>query len=105
MADATPQDPIAALKAQFGRLVVIEIDGETHALRPFDRAKLAQLQALLRKGKPEQELEVLTNHLEFVCVTDRAAFRAMADRYPLVVDQVYGVLLDAAKGNAVIEVR
>ena len=102
--EPAPADQLAELKAKYGRLVVVEVDGEVHAFRPLDRAKLAHLQSQLRKCKEEQQLEVLTNQLEFVCVTDRAAFRTMADAAPLCVDGIYGALTEIARGNAEIKV-
>lgn len=98
---------LQAAKAQYGRLVVLEIDGATLAFKPMDRAKITDIRRKLAKT-PDLALDVLTNAVEFCCVVGRESFKAIADKYPLVIagdDSVADALMALARGTAVVSIR
>lgn len=109
MADPEVQDTpeVAAAKAQFGRLVVLEIDDKVLAFKPMDRAKITELKKSLAKS-PDLALNLMTNAVEFCCVVGKAEFKAIADKYPLVIagdDSIIDALFEMARGNGVVSIR
>jgi hypothetical protein len=98
---------IASAKAQYGRLVVLEIDGKTLAFKPMDRAKITELRKTLAKS-PDLALNLMTNAVEFCCVVGRADFKEIADKYPLVIagdDSIIDALFAMARGTGIVSIR
>jgi hypothetical protein len=109
MADPEVQDSpeVQAAKAQYGRLVVLEIDGKTLAFKPMDRTKITELRKSLAKA-PDLALSLMTNAVEFCCVVGRADFKEIADKYPLVIagdDSIIDSLMTMARGTGVVSIR
>lgn len=93
-------------KEQYGRLVVLEIEGKTLAFRPMDRAKITDVRKKLAKT-PDLALDILTNVCEFQCVVGKEYFREVADAYPLVIagdDSIADALMTLARGSAVVSI-
>jgi hypothetical protein len=93
--------------ATYGRLVELRIDGVLLAFKPIDRAKITDIRRKLAKT-PDLALDILTNAVEFCCVVGRESFRAVADKYPLVIagdDSVADALMAMARGAAVVSIR
>lgn len=104
-------DPVVAeLEAaheQFGRLVVVEIDGKTLAFRRLDRAKITDVRKKLAKT-PDIALDILTNVCEFQCVVGAEHFKEVAALYPLLIagdDSIADALMTMARGSAVVSVK
>lgn len=98
---------VQAAKSTYGRLVVLEIDGAVLAFKPMDRAKITDVRRKLAKT-PDLALDILTNAVEFCCVVGREQFKAIADRYPLVIagdDSIADALMSLARGTAVVSIR
>lgn len=94
-------------KADYGRLVVVEIDGKTLAFRPLDRAKITDVRKKLAKT-PDLALEILTNVCEFQCVVGKEHFADVARDYPLLVageDSIADGLMNLARGTATVSIR
>jgi hypothetical protein len=94
-------------KQQFGRLVVVEIDGKTLAFRPMDRAKITDVRKKLAKT-PDLALDILTNACEFQCVVGKEHFAEVARDYPLVMagdDSIADALMTLARGAATVSIR
>lgn len=102
-----PSTDLEAVKAKFGRLVVVEIDGKTLAFRPLDRAKITDVRKKLAKT-PDLALDILTNVCEFQCVFGKEHFREVADAYPLVIagdESIADALMELARGPAMVSIR
>jgi hypothetical protein len=109
MADCPVEDTpeVAAAKAQYGRLVVLEIEGKTLAFKPMDRAKITELRKSLAKS-PDLSLNLMTNAVEFCCVVGKPDFKEIADKYPLAIagdDSVIDALFAMARGSGVVSIR
>lgn len=102
------KEKLEALKGQFKRLVVCEIDGETLAFKPLNRAKLIDLKKTIT-AKPDLAAEFSINACEFCCVLGREKFGELADLYPIAFCGSLGSpgvidhLMDLARGDAKIE--
>jgi hypothetical protein len=112
MAEPTPvpsdESPeLKAAMAQYGRLVVLEIDGAVLGFKPMSRDAITDVRRKLAKT-PDLSLNVLTNAVEFCCVVGREQFKSIADKYPLVIagdDSVADALMALARGPAVVSIR
>lgn len=105
MSEDTPE--VSAAKATYGRLVVLEIEGKTLAFKPMDRAKITDVRRKLAKS-PDLALDILTNAVEFCCVVGREDFKAVADKYPLVIagdESIADALMALARGTAIVSIR
>ena len=100
-------DEVEQAKQQYGRLVVVEIDGKTLAFRPLDRAKITDIRKKLAKT-PDLALDILTNVCEFQCVVGKEHFADVARDYPLVVagdDSIADALMTLARGTATVSIK
>lgn len=94
-------------KEQYGRLVVVEIDGKVLAFRPMDRAKITDVRKKLAKT-PDLALDILTNVCEFQCVVGKEHFSEVAAMYPLVIagdDSIADALMTLARGTATVSIK
>jgi hypothetical protein len=94
-------------KEQYGRLVVVEIDGKTLAFRPLDRDKITDIRKKLAKT-PDLALNILTNAVGFQCVVGAEHFEGVAAAYPLLVagdDSIADALMNLARGGAVVSIK
>ena len=100
-------DEVEQAKQQYGRLVVVEVDGKVLAFKPMDRAKITDIRTKLAKT-PNLALDILTNVCEFQCVVGKEHFADVARDYPLVVagdDSIADALMTLARGSATVSVR
>jgi hypothetical protein len=70
-------DEVEQAKQQYGRLVVVEIDGKTLAFKPLDKAKITDVRSRLAKT-PNLALDILTNVCEFQCVVGSEHFKEVS---------------------------
>jgi hypothetical protein len=98
---------IPELKAKYGRLVIIDIDGKTLAFKPLNKDKITDLKKQISKA-PDLALNVSINACEFCCVLGAEHFKELADSRPLAFagnstdPGVIDALMDLARGNGVI---
>lgn len=107
MSEPEKSPELAQAKEQFGRLVVVEIDGMTLGFRPMDRAKITDVRKKLAKS-PDLALDILTNACEFQCVVGAEHFKAVAAAYPLLIageDSIADALMTLARGAATVSIR
>lgn len=100
-------DEVEQAKKQYGRLVVVEIDGKTLAFKPLDKAKITDVRQKLAKT-PLLALDILTNVCEFQCVVGAEYFKDIARDYPLLMagdDSIADALMTLARGTATVSVR
>ena len=100
-------DEVEQAKQQYGRLVVVEVDGKVLAFKPMDRAKITDVRKKLAKT-PDLALDILTNAVEFCCVVGKESFSEIASKYPLIVagdDSIADALMTLARGTATVSVR
>jgi hypothetical protein len=100
-------DELEQAKQQYGRLVVVEIDGKVLAFKPLDKAKITDVRSRLAKT-PLLALDILTNVCEFQCVVGQAFFKEVAAAYPLLMagdDSIADALMTLARGTATVSVR
>jgi CBS domain-containing protein len=100
-------DEVEQAKQQYGRLVVVEVDGKVLAFKPIDKAKITDIRAKLAKT-PNLALDILTNAVEFCCVVGQEHFKDIASKYPLIVagdDSIADALMTMARGTAVVSIR
>lgn len=94
-------------KEQYGRLVVVEVDGKTLAFRPLDKDKITDVRKKLAKT-PDLALNILTNVCEFQCVVGSEHFAEVAAAYPLLIagdDSIADGLMTLARGGAVVSIK
>lgn len=110
----TEQNEIEAAREQYGRLVVVEIDGVTLGFKPASRDAISVIRTKLEK-ESKQALHLLKNFCGVHCVVGRKEFDGIADKYPLLVvngdpedggdaTSIAGAIFDMAKGRATITV-
>lgn len=100
-------DEVEQAKQQYGRLVVVEVDGKVLAFKPMDRAKITDIRTKLAKT-PNLALDILTNVCEFQCVVGKEHFADVARDYPLVVagdDSIADALMTLARGTATVSIK
>ena len=100
-------DEVEQAKQQYGRLVVVEVDGKVLAFKPMDRAKITDILTKLAKT-PNLALDILTNVCEFQCVVGKEHFADVARDYPLVVagdDSIADALMTLARGTATVSIK
>ena len=96
-----------AAKEQFGRLVVVEIEGKTLAFRPVSRDGITDVRKKLAKT-PDLALNILTNLCEFQCVVGAEHFKEIAAAYPLLIagdDSIADALMNLARGHATVSIK
>lgn len=105
MSDEKPAIDFLQLKAKYGDLVVIDIDGHTLAFKRLSKAQLTDLKKRVNKT-PDLVIEVTINACEFNCVYGAEHFKEASDKYPLAfcgnedTKGVIDVLMDLARGGA-----
>jgi len=105
MSDETPRYDFGPLKAKYGDLIVIELEGKTLAFKRLTKAQLTQMKTQINK-KPDLVIDITINSCEFNCVLGSEHFKDLADRYPLAfcgnedTKGVIDALMDLARGGA-----
>jgi hypothetical protein len=96
---------IAKLKAQYGDLISVELEGHTLAFKRFTKAQLTDLRKRIN-SKPDLVIDLTINACEFQCVLGKEFFGELSNKYPIVFCgdyQTKGVsdyLMDLARGGA-----
>lgn len=93
-------------RLQYGRVVVVELDGHELLFRPLTPAEAARAADSVTKA-PEIAVETALATCEAACLTPEP-FVQLADNYPLAFsgeDGVFGELLRLAQGDAVVRVK
>jgi hypothetical protein len=110
MSEVTQSTALDAVKAEHGKVVVIELDGKILAFKRLNRSKVTDMRTQINK-KPDLAVEISINVCEFQCVLGKEHFKALSDAYPLAFcgndDQpgVIDALIDLARGGGTALIR
>lgn len=103
------QKIVSDLKLKYKRVVAVEVGGRSLAFKPFDRAKLTDLQRQVAKS-PELRVQLSLNAIGFCCVHGSEYYDEIANEYPLALvggsePGVLDALMSMARGNAQITIE
>lgn len=98
---------LQSLKAQYGALIRLEIDGKDFLFKPLTRAMITDLKKRLA-SENWRALELSVNACRICCVYGQESFDDIADRFPLAFagnsegEGVIDALMTYARGGAQI---
>lgn len=94
-------------RLEFGKAVVVEIDGREAIFRPLARSEALKISKLMLAG-PEACTAAAFELCEAACVSDPAALACLMNEYPLAFatpNGVIGELIKVAHGDAKIRIQ